>query len=175
MYSDPSVYRWEKCPKRFLKSIAILTALSSFGLPAHSLDIYQWVDELGKTHMGDVVPEKYKAKAKLLNYRRDNISDADRRSAEAKVANSKVLLKPQQTDAPTQPTITHTPEPAEPAQSLSCTQKWDAYYRSQECFAPYLVRNGMGGSTIKPEAYVHCREVKSPTMECEYDKRPSKN
>lgn len=174
MHFDPSAYRWGKYPKGYLKSIVILIALCSFGPPAHSLDIYQWVDDLGKTHIADVVPEKYKTTAKLLNYRRDNISDAERQSAEAKAAKSKLLLAPKQIDAITQPTVDNTPKPVEPVQHLTCTQKWDEYYRSQECFAPYMIRNGMGGSILRPEAYQNCQEIKTPAMECEYDKRPSK-
>lgn len=154
--------------------MVIWAALCSWGLPADALDIYQWVDDLGQIHMADVVPEKYRKTAKLLSYRKDSISDADRQNAEAQAAKSKPPPAPNQTEAITPPTIVNAPKPVLPVERLSCTQRWDEYYRSQECFAPYLMRNGMGGSTIRPEAYRHCREVKTPTMECEYDKRQSK-
>lgn len=174
MRFDPSTRQRKKYPNGFIKSILIWTTLCSVGLPARALDIYRWVDELGKIHIADVVPEKYKATAKLLSYRKDNISDAERQNAEAQAAKNKIPPEQTQTDAITQPTAVNAPKPVQSGQRLTCTQKWDEYYRSQECFAPYMVRFS-GGSLIKPEAYKFCQEVKTPTMECEYDKRQSKN
>lgn len=174
MYFDPSANRWGKFPIGFIKSIVISTALCSFGLPAHSLDIYRWVDDLGKIHMADVVPEKYRTTEKLVSYQRDNISDAERQNAGVRAASNKRPLVPEQVDAITQPTIVNAPKTVQPVQQLTCAQKWDDYYRSQECFAPYMIRNGSGGSILRPEAYQNCQEIKTPTMECEYDKRQSK-
>lgn len=173
MYFDPPANRWEKFPDGFIKSIVISTALCSFGLPAHSLDIYRWVDDVGKIHMADVVPEKYRTTAKLVSYRRDNVSDAERQNAEARAASNKRPLVPEQVNATTQPTIVNAPRPVQMGQQLTCTQKWDEYYRSQECFAPYMIRQGSGGSLLRPEAYQYCQEIKTPAMECEYDKRQS--
>ena len=124
--------------------------------------------------MSDVVPEKYRAAAKLVNYRKDNISGAERQNAEAKLNSIKRKLVPEQVAETSNPTIFGDPTPEEPAQQITCSQKWDAYYRSQECFAQYMIRNGLGGSTLRPEAHQNCQEVKTPTMECEYDKRQSK-
>lgn len=172
MHSHTST-RYEKSARGgVIKSMLVVTALCSFGPPALSLDIYQWVDEQGKTHMADVVPEKYRDKAKLVNYRKDNVGDSERQDAEARAAKTKNLLAPKQPDAMPRAVPASAPKPVELGQQQTCTQKWDAYYRSQECFAPYMVRF-YGGSTIRPEAYQHCQEVKTPTMECEYDKRPS--
>ncbi|BDT73416.1 hypothetical protein os4_29650 [Comamonadaceae bacterium OS-4] len=172
MHLDTPTHGEKGAHRGLLKSMLVVTVLCSFGSPAHSLDIYQWVDEQGKTHMADVVPEKYRAKAKLVSYRKDNVGDTERQDAEARAAKTKSLLAPKQTDAVPQAMPASAPKPVELTQQQSCTQKWDAYYRSQECFAPYMIRFS-GGSTIRPEAYEHCQEVKTPTMECEYDKRPS--
>lgn len=174
MHSDSRANRWGKFPSGFIKSIVISTALCGFGLPAHSLDIYRWVDDLGKIHMSDVVPEKYRATAKLVSYRKDNVSEADRQNAEGRTASNRRTRVPEQDEAITQPAIGNASKPVQPVQQLTCTQKWDAYYRSQECFAPYMVRNGSGGSILRPEAYQNCQEIKTPAMECEYDKRQSK-
>lgn len=45
--------------------------------------------------------------------------------------------------------------------SDTCVAKWDRYHQSQRCFAKYRRMNG----TMKPSAYKHCREVKTP-VEC---------
>lgn len=165
--------RYEKSARAgFIKSMLVATALCSVGPPALSLDIYQWVDEQGKTHMSDVVPEKYQAKAKLVNYRKDNVGDTEKQEAAARAAKTQSLLAPKQNVPAAQVPLAGAAKPAEPTRQQTCTQKWDAYYRSQECFAPYMIRFS-GGSTIRPEAYDHCQEVKTPTMECEYNKRPS--
>jgi hypothetical protein len=43
----------------------------------------------------------------------------------------------------------------------TCDAKWERYFKSQECFAPYRNANG----SLKPGAYENCTEVKKPT-EC---------
>ena len=43
----------------------------------------------------------------------------------------------------------------------TCDAKWERYFKSQECFAPYRNANG----TLKPGAYENCTEVKKPS-EC---------
>jgi Domain of unknown function (DUF4124) len=174
MYFDQSADRWGNLPNGFIKSFVISTALYGFGLPAHALDIYRWVDDAGKIHMSDVVPENYKATAKLVSYRKDNISDAERQNAETKSASNKRSLVPEQVDTVPQPLSANVRKPLQPVQNLTCNQKWDEYYRSQECFAQYMMRTGMGGAVLRPEAHQNCQEVKTPTMECEYDKRQSK-
>jgi hypothetical protein len=45
--------------------------------------------------------------------------------------------------------------------AATCAAKWDRYFRSQECFAPY---HNVDGS-MKPGAFENCTEVKEPT-EC---------
>lgn len=45
--------------------------------------------------------------------------------------------------------------------SATCVAKWDRHHRSQRCFAKYRRSKG----TMKPSAYRHCKEVKSP-VEC---------
>lgn len=43
----------------------------------------------------------------------------------------------------------------------TCAKKWERYYKSQDCFAPYHNVNG----TMKPGAEEHCVEVQTP-LEC---------
>jgi hypothetical protein len=60
--------------------------------------------------------------------------------------------------APTEPPFHITESANDPA---TCVAKWDRYHQSQECFAKYRKSNG----AMKPSAYKHCKEVKSP-VEC---------
>lgn len=166
--------RWEKSLFAAIKLLAVSSALYGSVLPVQALDIYRWTDEMGKVHISDTVPEKYRSVAKLVNYSKGNTSDAPQQNSGAKVANTKRPPAPDQDADASQATAIGARKPAQATQPLSCNQKWDEYYRSQECFAQYMVRNGMGGSFIRPEAYQNCQEVKTPTMECEYDKRQSK-
>ena len=66
------------------------------------------------------------------------------------------------------------PKSVVPVQQSTCSQKWDAYHRSQDCFAPFFIRNGKGGSILKPEAFQVCVDVPSPAMVCDYDNRAGK-
>lgn len=121
--------------------------------------------------MADVVPEKYRATAKPLNYLKDNVTDAERQDAEAKAAKTKSLLAPKQSEvAPAPVAAVSSPKPVDAAQRPSCNQKWDEFYSSQDCFAPYSVPTKWGVH-FKPEAFSKCQEVKMPVKECGYDKR----
>src|SRR5688572_22583520 len=53
--------------------------------PAGAADIYRWVDENGKVHMSDVVPEKYRKSAKRIGSPSE-VSPAQREEAEARAA-----------------------------------------------------------------------------------------
>jgi hypothetical protein len=134
------------------------------------------VDEAGKTHVSDVIPDKYKATAKRFNSRKYELSDTERKNEEARAAKEKQRVERKQIEPVEQPDIDSTPaipsQPFAPARPTTCTEKWDAYYRSQECFAKFMIRTG-AGSLLKPEAYEACQNVESPAMVCEYDKRAS--
>lgn len=43
----------------------------------------------------------------------------------------------------------------------TCARKWDRYYKSQECFAPYHNTDG----SMKPGAHEKCTDIKYPA-EC---------
>jgi hypothetical protein len=163
---------WDKYPVVFTKSLVVSVMLISCWLPVHALDIYQWVDDSGKTHMSEMVPEKFKATAKRVDSRRYEVSDDQRNAALARAAKDKRLLAPKQIAEVAQPTVVNDAKPVEPVQQSTCSKKWDEYYRSQECFAPFL-RRFSGGATLNPEAYSKCKNVNTPAMECDYDKRQS--
>jgi hypothetical protein len=165
---------WKKRLIGFIRLVLIPGVLIQFGGHGAAADIFQWVDDAGKTHMSDVVPDKYKATAKRINSRKYELSDTERKNEEARVAKEKRRVERKPIDTAELSDEDSTPDlpsqPLAPLQQTTCTQKWDAYYRSQECFAQFMIRTG-AGSLLKPEAYAVCQNVESPAMVCEYDKR----
>ena len=72
----------------------------------------------------------------------------------------------EQTDAHA-PVITNSEPIDENANDkVTCEKKWVRFYKSQECFAPYLNKNG----TMKPGAPENCTDVQPPN-ECPPDSR----
>ncbi len=172
MYCDSMASPWRKYLIGFMHLFLIPGMLITFAAPSSAIEIYKWVDDDGKIHMSDVIPEKYKAAAKRVNSRRYELSDAERNDAEVRAAKEKLRVERKQIDTEEQLGVVDVPKPVKPVQQSTCSQKWDAYRRSEECFAPFFIRTGQG-SFLKPEAYQVCQVVESPTMVCEYDKRAS--
>lgn len=136
-------------------------------------DIYRWVDEQGKTHLADAVPERYKAKATRIDSQRFEVSQGDRQAAVARAAKERerqAALDAERARAEAgqrqgfAPGAGASPPAAKPGKNSGseCDRLWQEYFKSQECFAPYLtVRGG-----VKAEAFEHCKEVVSPDRQC---------
>lgn len=157
----------------FIKPLVTAGMLIIIGVPLHAMDIYRWADDAGQTHMSDRVPEKYKAVAKRIDSKKFDTTDADRMQTKERAAKDKLLAERKPTDAGAEPTLLNNPKPADPTPQSTCSQKWDAYYSSQECFAPFRVLTPYG-SKIKPEGFEQCQVVESPVKTCDYDKRLSR-
>jgi len=126
--------------------LALLAALT----PARA-EVYKWVDENGKTHFGDTVPENEQKRAKKIDLKNVDVSEQSRREAEARAAREKSAAQSRATPAaPSQPTAT----PAAPKTSDPKTE----YNDSQACFNRYRNANG----SLKPEAAQNCSAVKDP-------------
>jgi hypothetical protein len=139
-------------------------------------DIYRWVDEQGHTHLGDAVPERYKAVATRINSRRFELSQSDRLAAEARVVKERQAAveaeraraeaagrqAPASIAAASRPAAKPGNDPAS-----QCDHLWREYFKSQECFAPY--NNRYGG--LRGEAFERCTQVVSPAQQC----GPAKN
>ena len=69
-------------PSRLVLSI-ICCALA---LVAHATDIYRWVDDQGRTHFADVVPERYKSVATKIDSKSSELSEGARAEAAARAA-----------------------------------------------------------------------------------------
>jgi hypothetical protein len=134
--------------------------------PAAAVDIYRWVDENGKVHLSDVVPEKYKKTAKRIDSTQFEASGVDRRAAEERAAADRELEKARadKKGAPaadmTSPPSQQAEKPKLPAET-DCEAAHRRYKESMDCFAPF-VSNGM----TRAEAFEKCTSVPDPSQRC---------
>ena len=147
---------------------------------ARAAEIYQWVDESGRTHLSDVVPEKYRATAKRVDSRQFEPTPQQRAAAQAlaarereqaaKAAVADAAGSAAQGDAAAAAKAASAP--AAPASGASnatdCASLRQLYTQSQECFAPFRNTNG----SLKPGAYDKCVEVPDPSPKCGLERRP---
>jgi len=142
------------------RSIALTLALCFAPLAASTADVYRWVDDDGKTHYGDTIPEKYKPTAKKVGAE-DPKNPAQRRESEDRVAREKDKLEALQRERNARQQQPSPPPAAAqaPAQAGSdCEEQMKRYLASLECFAPYTISNG----AIKSEAFEKCQVVTQP-------------
>mgnify|MGYP001767041620 CR=1 FL=1 len=64
--------------------LGVLAASLAFG--AGATDIYRWVDENGRTHLSDVVPERYRDTATRVDSRSHELTPEQRREARERAA-----------------------------------------------------------------------------------------
>ncbi|HET7766467.1 MAG TPA: DUF4124 domain-containing protein [Burkholderiales bacterium] len=143
-----------------IPKIALIALACSLPLAARAADVYRWVDEAGKTHYGDIVPDKYKQTAKKVGVQDVETSEAQRRETADRVAREKAKVEALQREREGRagPEPSASPSPA-PQAGSECEEQMQKYQASQECFAPYRLANG----AIKPEAFDKCQAVSQPT------------
>lgn len=152
-------------------------ALFAYGVllfsPLHAADIYRWVDQDGRTHISEVVPEKYRKSATRIDSRQYELTAEQRREAEARVAQEKVRAAEAKqrkarsdaveaaNSASAAAAAGSAPRPAT-TQGTDCATLRRLYRESQECFAPYRTATG----TTKAEAFEKCTPVADPVLKC---------
>ena len=141
--------------------IALFALLCSLPFTARAADVYRWVDETGKTHYGDIVPDKYKQTAKKVGVQDVETSEAQRRETADRVAREKAKLEALQREREGRagPEESASPPAAAAQAGSECEEQMQKYLASQECFAPYRLANG----AIKQEAFEKCQAVSQPT------------
>lgn len=149
-------------------AFAALVACAS----AQAAAIYRWVDEDGRTHVADVVPEKYRATATRIDSGQYEVSPEQRRQAEERAARDKTLAAQsaaRRADRAASAPGTKASAPASarrPAQGVTDAtdcETWRRLYReSEDCFAPY--RTTRGGT--RAEAFEKCNPIPSPELKC---------
>lgn len=128
--------------KRLLPALLLLVAL-----PVQA-EIYKWIDENGRTHFGEVVPEKYKKSATPMAAQPLNTIQGSALRGPSRPA--------------TAPADVSAPQSAEIERPLTeaerCRAEQARYSRSQACFARYRNANG----SLKSEATENCENVPQP-------------
>ncbi len=153
---------------RLLGGAALLCALS-----AQAAVIYRWVDDSGRTHVSDVVPEKYKKSAIRIDSSESAVSPERKRQAEEAAARTKAMAdeaarrrQGAPASAPADAAASAPTTTKRPAQSVTDStdcDTWRRLYReSEDCFGPY--RTTSGG--IKAEAFDKCNPIPSPEPKC---------
>jgi len=141
---------------------------------AQAADIYQWVDESGRTHLSDVVPEKYKHSAKRVDSRLFEVSPQQRAEAEARAARERDQAAKGATEAPAgvrgeraaalggAAAASAAASAGAPGNASDCASLRRQYAESQACFAPFLNVNG----SYKPGAFEKCTQLPDPSPKC---------
>jgi hypothetical protein len=136
--------------------------------PAHAAtDIYRWVDEAGRTHLSDVVPDRYKRSAVRVDPEAPEPTPAQRREAQARAARESqraAAVRPDAAAVPAPGSLSvATPASAAPTGAQAdCERARRRYRESQECFAPFRLANG----AVRAEAFEHCSVVPDPSVAC---------
>lgn len=128
-------------------------------------DIYRWVDEQGRTHMADTVPERYKRTARHLDGRKYELSPAEQAAAAAALERTRAeqaeadarRAAPPPESAPAHASRTKPAGGKVDASGSECDRRWRQFYASQACFGPWQTT---------PEAHARCKETVSPAAQC---------
>ncbi|MBT9613479.1 MAG: DUF4124 domain-containing protein [Burkholderiales bacterium] len=145
-------------------SVVFLLVFGSMSFGTHSADMFKWVDEKGRIHYGESVPEQYKRSATHFEEKGAEPIDAKSQKAAASLAKDSAAPAKSKVRRQAKSNKPHSKSPALPVSSgsqdkgSSCEAEKRKYRESEACFAPY--RNATGG--IKAEAFKHCVEVKEP-------------
>lgn len=158
------------------KRIRLILAGIAFALagPAGAGDIYQWTDETGRTHFSDTVPKQYRESATRLDSRQYELTQEQRRAADARAAGDPARPRAtvqeaergagERAAAPApQPAASAAPVTKQTAQEDACAKAWHEYREKESCFAPF--RTATHG--IKAEAFAICGpDMVSPAARC---------
>ena len=129
-------------------------------------EIYKWVDENGKTHFGDRVPEKYQKKAgkvevKIHQPTEQDIAEAENRNAE--LTNSRKLME---TSNRATRSSRSTPRKKTKQYASDYDRQMAEYRVSKSCYAACQVRRTkapfQSGSYLDNSACGHCTNVTKP-------------
>jgi hypothetical protein len=137
----------------------------------HAADLYEWIDDQGGMHVTDIVPDKYKSRARKIDTRSSEVSPQQRSDAEARAAKDKATLEKAQAEADAaaarvrrDPVSRNPPAApvAAPKAADDCPTLQRQFKESQDCFASFRRQDG----TLKPEAFQKCTDLADPSSRC---------
>ena len=150
-------------PATVLIALCLLTAAG-----ANAATVYRWVDDQGKVHYSDVVPERYRSSATLFTAPASEPTAEQRHEAVERVQKEKARAAATTTSrdrlsegippaqAASQPAVKR---PAQiPNDQTDCETWQRLYWESIECFGPFRTVRG----ATKPEAFDVCNVVPAP-------------
>jgi Domain of unknown function (DUF4124) len=151
----------------FLRT-TVLGASCLLASVAVAATVYRWVDDQGKVHYSDVVPERYRSKAKPVNAPAAEPTPEQQREAVERAQSEKARASAPSSSRSSLP-LSARPAPATsapsrkrpvqvPNEQTDCETWQRLYMESIECFDPYRT---VGGG-IKPEAFEACNVVPEP-------------
>lgn len=138
-------------------AVAISVLLACFIQLSAAAEIYSWVDERGKKHYGDRVPEKYRDQGNNVSVSPTNTFDGPAATPAPTAVyapspwDSRPKPKPASKTASRQPTAT----------AGSCKEQMLEYRRSQVCFARCQMQNGR----INAAKCSGCKNMTKPRCE----------
>jgi hypothetical protein len=150
---------------KILPRLAMLAALATTA--AHAADIYRWVDDEGRTHISDSVPDRYRARAQRYDSDAFKANDADMKASRERNERirkeSDAMERARTAPAPTGPIVIGTDAAAQggtggdvsakdATPAGQCQASWDAYSASQACFQRFRNAN----ATVRAEAFQSC-------------------
>jgi len=158
-----------------IKRLVMLLVCAAFSVVAVAADMYRWVDENGRVFLSDNVPARYRDVATKFDTSASDISDSQRQEALKRADQERQRAK-----ASADAAKTATPQSApvkaaeiKPPRSKSetdCEALIRVYRESQECFAPFKLREADGtfrqDGAVREEAFQYCTSIPSPFNKC---------
>ncbi|MCB1956103.1 MAG: DUF4124 domain-containing protein [Rhodocyclaceae bacterium] len=146
---------------------AVLTATL-----AHAAKVYRWVDEAGRVHYSEFVPEPYRGAARQLELQNTTPTPEQVQNAQERAERDKAQAagSPDEDEPRGTPMEIRVPNPRPvvkrpamtPTEDTNCETWQRLFDESADCFGPF--RNVRGG--VKPEAFEVCNEVREPPPRC---------
>jgi Domain of unknown function (DUF4124) len=150
----------------------LLAGLLAAPAPVSAATVYRWTDEQGQVHYGDVVPEKYRKRAKPVtpasaDPTTEQLREAQQRSARQKARAAAIAGKAPTPASAAASTVQAPPpvtkRPARVPDERTDCQTWARLYKeSLDCFAPFRTARG----ATRGEAFDHCTPVDEPPTRC---------
>lgn len=158
---------------------ALLLGLCASSFAATAAVTWRWVDENGRVHYADTVPDKFKKTATKVDTTASELNAEQKSEAKARAERERAAADERAREANARASrnaaAASAPAASGPAAAASgakaagtapagndCASQQRAYRASQECFAPFRNANG----SIKSEAYEKCTEVPDPAPRC---------
>ena len=156
------------CRFRPFTLVGALCLLASVSVNAAGATVYRWVDDQGKIHYSEIVPQPYQGVAKPVDAPANDPTAEQRREALGRAQKEKAKAAAIETDRQrlpaSAPTASAASQPAgkrpaeTPTDQTDCETWQRLYLESIECFGSYRTVRG----ATKPEAFDVCNVVAEP-------------